>query len=262
MMISMNDTENTELKTGPESESGEPKEKLFTTREEFEAQAEDIFATMNQALNEGKPLREGYRIASEAYVQQEENPDLRQLADLILAAPAAARAHEQLATMRQQRSQRLDRQAFERLKNQVIGYNDSLRNFIFTNSSQVDRSTMTEWVEKGSNGNTEWTKQVMNGIAAEVAVARQIQRTEGVASIRFSTPEEERKGIDIVATFSDGETLSIDVKHRHEDSEYVPEYRDDKINFEISPDEINGFEVDAPYQKTISTNFLRLADRD
>lgn len=255
----MNDTENTELKTGPEAEAEQPKEKLFTTREEFEAQAEDIFATMNQALDEGKPLREGYRMANEAYVQEEENPELSKLADLILSAPAAARAHNELNS---QSRGYLDHEHHEQLINLQVGYINKLRSFIFDNASQLDRKQLREWVEKGSNGDEDWAERIMTGATGEVAVARQLQRTKGVRSVRFGTPEEDKTGIDMVVTMLDGSTHPLDVKIFSEKTDKIAGYSPHSSKFVLTPEEVVGFDIWKEAQKSVSENFLKLANRD
>ncbi len=164
------------LESEPDFES--PVEHYSTpllSREHFSAQAEDIFATVARASDERKPLREGYAEARELYVRQEENEQLKNFSTLLLSSPTAARADKELETMRS--NDNLDLTKYRELKDSVIGYNHLLQQVIFDNPHGFGREQLTGWLEMASGGNDKWARKLVAGIAAEVAVAREIQAT-------------------------------------------------------------------------------------
>ncbi len=185
------------------------------TADQFSANADDIFATIQGAVEDGQPRAEGYKRATEAYVTNESTPALREQAQILLAAPLAHKVSQKLEGINQEMKQGRTKELSEerrRLVSDILVYNHLLRNFVYDNHGEITADQVQNWLERASGGEAGWARGMVAGFAGEVAIARLATRVSEIDSIKLSTAEEDRKGVDMIAQTSGGRQVPIDVK--------------------------------------------------
>ncbi len=223
-------------------ETGEqaPEQPRELTREDFEHRVEDIDRAFEYGMLHGWSQRKIHAEAYRGYVVEAEDPRLGRFADLLLNAENAARAQHGLDRMQEQGKRGTD--GYERIKRATIGYNHLLRDVIAEQPRLFSREQLSRWLES-SSGDRTWSEQLMRGMVAEVAVAQRLEHVPGVRGVRYSTPEEEREGVDVVAELADGEECRIDVKFgdRQRQSDVYAEPGGMVVR--INPHEVAGFGI-------------------
>ncbi len=93
-----------------------------------------------------------------------------------------------------------------------------MRHLLTANPESVYLGDLQAWLTE-STGDESWANGIVGGVAGEVALARAVEDLPDVKWVEFSSPEEDREGMDIIVGFQDGrgseEMLGIDVKSRH-----------------------------------------------
>jgi hypothetical protein len=234
------------------------------TRKNFEAQAVDIVAELSKAAKENVPRQEGYKRTYEAYVSQEENDNLRAFSEVLLGARRAEAVTKSLDSIRTKVELRAatpdERNRYHELRSEIINYNHKLRDFIWENPFLITKADMKKWLEQSGSGDSRWVDRTLNGMSAEIAVGREIQRVPGVHEVRMSTPEEDAKGADIVAALSDGSTWNVDVKSGQRSIGYMP--RTNGMEIGVDNKMLSGFAVSTEYQKEIQGTFASAVGLD
>lgn len=204
------------------------------TRGDIAAQAEDVLATLE---NPHYTKTEAY----ETYVEQEEQPVLQELSELLINARAMFKTQQRLTHLSQaERPQKLPE--YRALKAASAEYNGHLREFIDANRAKIGPLQLRSWLERASSS-SQWTGRVLGGIIPEVAAKAELRSLPDVAGVRFSTVSEDLHGVDLVATLHDGRTRNIDIKasdrYQHGDMTITK----DGLKLVIPPEQLDGFRV-------------------
>lgn len=235
----------------------------LVTAESFEAQAEDIFATLRQASEAGQPRSEGYRRATETYVNDEDNEQLRLLGEVLLTAPVAAASDKRFGQLQveiKQHGVTPERDEEERqLKHQLTTYNHGLRDLIFNNPNSIQRPTLENWLEKASGGNAVWVQKRVAGVAAEVATAKLLEHHPEVAAVQLSDVAQDLKGVDFIAHLRNNSPVNIDIKYGGNQPLGGTERRGSRIEVGIGKGAIDGFAIKPEYQSEVLHSFERTA---
>jgi Tfp pilus assembly major pilin PilA len=235
----------------PEILTGEKpvKREVPVSATQFAERAEDVFTGLNYLRDQGKSPREAYAELMQQYIEEEDVADLAHFSEVLIGFPGHIEMQRQATDLANQ-AQRADRNsdAYRQYRDTVatlVTYNQNLRDLIDNNPHGFSRNQMSEWLEKSGGGNTEAAGQILSGISAEVAVARELPSVEGVQSVRYATAAEDAAGTDIVVTLHDGSTRGIDVKHG-EDAYMagLDSRRSDKVIFGVHPEYLAGFQFD------------------
>lgn len=105
--------------------------------------------------------------------------------------------------------------------NQVIRYNQALRELIDNNPSVLMRDMMKFVNESASimysdpsdvRGIVEQTRARLDGMRHEVAAEAMFWQIPNVVDVRPATPAEDKRGIDVVVEYEDGSTEGFDIK--------------------------------------------------
>lgn len=190
---------------------GEDQQIEKPSAEQFEAQSDDIFASMRNGINEGLTRQEAYERARNAYIRKEENLHLRSLSQVILDAPAFYSAEEDKKELEAKGMEQTDE--YQQKKEELTEFNHSLRELIYDNPGALSKKKLRNWIEKSSGGHAVWTDTIVLGMGAEVAVKRVIEEISQIKDSEFSTTaRDERKGIDIRFSKLNGEIYEVDAK--------------------------------------------------
>lgn len=155
----------------------------------------------------------------QSFVDDEVNPELRALAEIVMMAPAAASLDRQFEEHKlkledkslsdEERAREKDISA--RVKKPLVGYNHRLRDFIADNIDSLEKEEFTEMLGRAGKDET-WSRKLVTGIAAEVALTEYLSRLPEVSSVKTATNGEDSLGIDLVARMEDGRRVPLDVK--------------------------------------------------
>ena len=249
--------EHTSIPVTPEVvKTGElaPEQPRELTREDFEHCVEDIDQAFEYGLLHDWSPRKIHAEVHREYVVEAEDPRLARFADLLLNAENAARAQHGLDRMQEQ--DKRDTADYKRLKRATIGYNHLLRDVIAEQPRLFSREQLSRWLET-SSGDRTWSEQLMRGMVAEVAVAQRLEHVPGVRGVRYSTPEEEHQGVDVVAELADGGECRIDVKFgdRQRQSDVYAEPGGMVVR--INPHEVAGFGIAPASREAVNRRLVR-----
>lgn len=230
------------------------------SRENFTYQAEDIIATLRASAQNGEPLAAGLTKAHEAYVADEENPNLREFSAMLLGARNAEVIQKNLDTLKPKIESRTatneEKQRYYDLRDAAIAYNHQVRDVIWNNPQLITKDDLSRWLEMAGSGDERWSQRLLQGMASEIAVARQIQMVPGVREVRMSTIEEDAKGVDIVPVLLDGSEIPIDVKSGQQSLGYMPR-RNGGMELGVDLEMLSGFAVKHEYQNEVRQTFAR-----
>lgn len=210
----------------------------------YHAQAADVLLTFRG----GENPKDGYREARQAYVVEERengDPRLADLAETLLDAPLVLPIQQELDRAHAER----DFDTVDRLKPVVIRFNHELRDLIAdTPPGMFTREELTGWLREAARDMSgDATKRMMNGIVAEVAVAKRLRADPDVESVRFATPAEEEQNVDVVAVLKPKpgkppETRRLQVKcGRHRLDEPVVPHPNGVVEVGFTADVFQGF---------------------
>lgn len=173
--------------------------------EDLKAQAEDVLSTLKSVYSLDR--RKNEMTAKEAYVEGESQPDMKQLASLLVDARKFFQAS--LATERARaRGDRID----PKVSDMIHVYHYDLVEWMDKNISKVGISQLTQWMSRASEQGAR-AEGIVLGAAGEVAIKKLLRDIE--PATRYARPQEDAKGKDII-TFAnyDGKffQVGIDVK--------------------------------------------------
>lgn len=129
-------------------------------------------------------------------------------------------AYQSQVELNQHRSSMHPSEVGKHLDN-VIDYNHALRELVDHNPKTDFRSIMAFVAEAANTlysdprdveDISEQVRMRLDGMRNEVAVESMLWRIPGVVDVRSATRAEDKRGIDVVAVFEDGQTLKLDVK--------------------------------------------------
>jgi hypothetical protein len=175
------------------------------TRENFVVTAQEVTDSIRAVRDEGRPLREGLTEARKVAVDESPHPQLALLAEIMLLAPQMARVDDQI------NRHALDENERREGLLSMIRYNHAVRDLIFANPQTFTHSDLENWL--GAVGHNEkFAQRVVQGVGAEVAIARQAARTPGVHEVQLSTVTQDSRGGDLYLAAVDQPTRSVSVK--------------------------------------------------
>lgn len=200
--------------------------------EVFQWEAHDFFHAqkdlLEDAMHKSHPQPAVYARVElmKRYVNDAEFRELGELCNLLILFPifaAEQQRHQELFTQLRSLDKTADRLEEEEIRNirdemyrirdNLIGFNHMLRDFLIENGSYVGKLELEDWFTKMNRNVPGPAKAIIRGVAAEAAVIRFIQQhgEEHGLRVRPATTEEDRKGIDMVVV-RDGRIKMIDVK--------------------------------------------------
>ncbi len=231
------------------------------SRESFTYQAEDIIATLAKSRQDGEPLGVGIAKARDAYVNEEEDPRLRAFGSMLLNTRNAEVIQKNLDVLgeklRDHSITQDERKQYYDLRDAAITYNHQVRDVIWENPQMITKADLTKWLEMAGSGDEKWSQRLLQGMGAEIAVARQIQMVPGVREVRMSTVAEDAKGIDIVPILTDDREIHIDVKSGQQSMGYIPRERGMELG--VDTEMLSGFAVKTEYQDEVRRTFAQAA---
>jgi len=186
-----------------DSESKESLNASEITRDDLEAQATDIRSTIYS--NRYATLSDGYLAAREAYIDEAEDESLRDFSSILLYAPVGYTEQVRLDGAK-------SKQEIAELKESRTRYQHQIKDFIDLNYEAVTRTDMENWLEMSSQGKRIWAEELMLGIAGEFAARQVLRGISGVTDVRWSSPEEDLAGADLIVTFVGGQQVRVDAK--------------------------------------------------
>lgn len=184
----------------------------------FARRADDILALM-ATLRTQLGLEEAIRVVAERYVDGEEHPELRRLAEVISYARRQALIQQRLDDDREQLHSGLlehDERVsvghhYEMLRHQACEYNHLLRGLIESSGQYFSREDLMGWLVTASQGRAEWATGEVTGAVSEVALHAALQGLPELRGLRYATLEEDLAGYDFVAEWR-GKLLTLDAK--------------------------------------------------
>lgn len=176
-----------------------------TEPEDLRAQAEDVLSTLKSVYSLDR--RKNEMAAKEVYVEDESQPDMKQLASLLIDARRFFQASLAMERARA-RGERIDPQ----VSNMIHVYHYDLVEWMDKNLAKVGISQLTEWISRASE-QTVKAEGIVKGAAGEVAIKKLLKEME--PTTRYARPEEDAGGKDIITFMPhDGKhfQVAIDVK--------------------------------------------------
>jgi hypothetical protein len=219
------------------------------THDDFKAEVEDIMATIDRG---DRSRLDGYVEAYETYYEEEENPTLKSFADILLAAPNMSRVSDRLELLTgkgKHRRSKDEQYEFHSLKEVATRYNGALRELIYENRGMFSRHDLTGWLGAAS-GDEKWAERIVKGVSTEVAALRELKTLPGVRHARFSTPEEDRRGADVIVQTESGAQWAIDVKASDNHSEDFS-MSQGRITIAIPEAHLSGFRIGKDFRKHV-----------
>lgn len=180
----------------------------------------------------------------EAYVDDEEDKDKRQLAEMLINAGFMVGIKAEIEEIERTHERPNAVPKYKPLKAACAGFNGQLRDFADAHQHLIGRVPLTEWLEQAS-GDPELTGRTMAGVTAEIVAKNRLQTEPEVDKVRFSSVREDLEGIDLVTRLHDGRTWKLDIKA----GENVP-FRfkpDNKAVVPIPLDQLTGFRFSKDY---------------
>lgn len=227
--------------------------------EVFQWEVEDFFHTQQKlfqdAIDKGHP-QPALKARSELikrFVNEAEFKELGQLCNLLALFPIfAAQQHRHEEIMQEIRHSnnpvggdkkaKLKKEMYQ-IRDNLIGYNHLMRDFLVENGSYIDRKQLENWFARMNRHVAGPGQAIIKGVSAEVAVIRFIQSFDEELDIRVrpGTVEEDRRGIDLVI-YKHGRTIGIDIKTGGQQSFGMTSHEELNVeqsqlrNFDLSPD--------------------------
>lgn len=241
-----------------------PTEERSLTAENFTQCAEGIIDTLKYASAHRLSMRETYHELQDIYIAEEPDRRLAQFAAVLLEAPTAC-AHQRKLTIVKDKIDMLGSTpelslSKETYKASIIAYNHTLREVIAENPDTFTEPQLTEWISLSSSGEGEWVESLVQGIGAEVAVARTLQASEEVHAVRYATAQEEPRGIDLVVTMQDGAIHCVDVKTGKQGlADGVTENRRGRLEVGLARGDVKDFRIRPNLRADLRQEFTRAA---
>lgn len=238
--------------------------------EQFAAQADDIVATIqngiDQAKRNGTPMREAVmqarQSAHEAYVEQEENPELRRFSELLFSVPRIVENARQLRLLEEQASQGLvaesKRDEFRARTRQGVEDNHALREVVRESSRSIGKEMLIRWLERMGDPTGSVMKQRVTSVAAEIATAKALESLPEVRSVAFGSVEDDLRGKDMFVLTRDGRAVPVDVKYG-KFGDGVKKASGGRIEIGIDTRNLYGFELRPEKQHDLLQSFRRAA---
>ncbi len=225
--------------------------KSRATGEDYEAQAADMLHTI-QRFSARRGLREGYDAARKAYVEEEDNRDLRQFAAVMLFSPDMPGLSDKASVYQAKREElrtegkdlppaQLD--DYYAMRRKLGAYQHGLREVVMKTQGEIEPEQVSAWLERFSR-NEPWSRSILQGVASEVAAYRYLSEFPGVQSVRFGTvTEDTEQGIDMVATLDNGQEMLVDVKSGGSRPEGGVRWVNGRLEFGLPRQALQGFEL-------------------
>lgn len=187
-------------------------------REMLKRRAEEIVLILSHVRGV-HGMKEAVNVVVERFVDGEEHPELKRLAEAMAMARRQALIQQLLD---------IDREAlhhghlsheehistghhYEMLRHQACSYNHLLRGFIESCSQYFSRDELISWLTSASLGRAAWAKAEVTGAASEVALHAALQGLPEIRGLRYASVAEDLVGYDLVGQWRD-ELLTIDAK--------------------------------------------------
>lgn len=231
-----------DLLKAPIEQEAEPAAERVT-KEEFNAQAEDIFASLDSRKREGTTRSKAFAEVYNAYVVEEDNPKLRFQAEIILGASQINLLSHEIEAIYSRLDDHTatseDKKRFPRLREAAATYDHALREFIMTNQSELRRSDIKSWLTLASDGDQLWASQTVNGVAAEIAMLELFDGDPSVTMLATSVEQDVHDKTDMVAVHQDGRRVAIDVKHGRSNRPHSGVGKSSSVQFEVVPSQLD-----------------------
>lgn len=203
----------------PESELPENRVEAKPSLDDFRQVAEGIANSLAQGLRRHEKKGDTRNETKRFFIDEETNPDLQDLAKILMTAPAVAsldRQFEERKLDNEDKHLSAEEQAREKeisasVKKPLIDYNHLVRDFVEGNADSLDREEFASWLGH-STRNFDWADKVVNGMAAEIAAEDYLATLPEVSGVRPATNGEDSLGIDLVAEMQDGTRVCLDIK--------------------------------------------------
>lgn len=215
------------------------------SRENFLYQAEDIFSSLSEAAKSGVPRQLEHKKLVKSYVDDAESLVMRQHAEVILGAPLAYEAQQQINRLRKQQKQtpsESTKATIDQLRTALCSYNHLIRDLVSQNAGAITRADMEGWLGKATRSEA-WGRQIIAGVAGEVAAGRALIRIPGVASVEYSTVEEDLSGVDLKITNTSGQTYPVDLKYGEGQGAKGTHKRGSTLVLALEADMVDEFDV-------------------
>ncbi len=164
-------------------------------------------------------LREAIAVVEERYIDDEPQPELKRLAEVMALARRQALLQQLLD---------VDREAlhhghlgheenistghhYEMLRHQACTYNHMLRGLIEACGHYFTREELMSWLTSASQGRATWAKGEITGASSEIALHAALVGMPEIRNLRYASVEEDLIGYDFVGEWR-GKLLTIDAK--------------------------------------------------
>jgi hypothetical protein len=188
------------------------------SRESFEHRSVEILTFVNELRREWG-LQEALRTAAEYYVDDEPQPELARLGQVLVRARQQALLQQQLDEDREAlHSGRLQHEErvstghhYEMLRREACAYNHELRGLIETDGHYFSRDQLTNWLVEASQGRQAWAQGEITGAVSEVAMHAALAGLPELRDLRYATLDEDLAGDDFMAEWHD-QLVTVDAK--------------------------------------------------
>lgn len=190
------------------------------------------------------------QLAREKFVENENQPGLQALADLLLKARTLAVVQNQLDDDRRAlHSGRLRHEQnvsighhYEMLRAEACGFNHQLRGFIEAHREAVDRYELTRWLATASGGRHQWAEAEITGAVSEIALHAALMGLPELHNLRYGTLEEDLHGSDFVANWQ-GRPLTVDAKTGYFHPLTERKHGQEHLEISVPRDVVQGFRL-------------------
>lgn len=148
----------------------------------------------------------------EIYVEDEQDPRLKNFATALIDAPQMAAYWRWLNEHPIQDQNREERQTGTQLVHAISEYNDVIRDVIIQRNEAFDRASLIGLMDKAAPYSPTFNRAIIVGATTEVAVHDALPTIPGMSDVAFTDTQTDLNGTDIVAKYW-GQPLAIDTKY-------------------------------------------------
>jgi hypothetical protein len=239
----------------PEDETKAPLAEAVDYRD----RAADIAETISR-FQGTKGVRGAIETAKEAYVGEEEDPQMRRFSGVLCDARKARQLRERHEVI-QAKSSLSDEERAESKKilGQLVNYEHAVKRMLLDSQGALDRQNVVDYLTRASGGDERWAGMLISGVAGEVAVYKALTEIDGIEVAWGTADEDKHKKTDIMVTvLADGRKIRVDAKFGGARVEDIRVIKDDLVEVGAAKTDLqDDFSLEETARHAIQDQFIR-----
>jgi len=226
---------------------------------DYRDRAADIAETISR-FQATKGVREAIVIAKDAYVDEEEDPQLRRFSGVLCDARIARQLRERHEVAQAKSSLSGEERAVSRkILDRLVDYEHAVRQVLLDSQGALDRQNVVNYLARASGGDERWAGMIISGVAGEVAVYKALAEIDGIEVAWGTADEDKHKKTDIMVTvLADGRKIRVDAKFGGARVEDIRVIKDDLVEVGAAKTDLqDDFSLEETARHAIQDQFIR-----